>query len=284
MDYILVLVATMFLAGEFAFSKKYQNLEGTEVIAGLRFNALAGSISAIVMFAAQGFRPEFSWISLALAFSMSACCMAYSIIGFRVLKTGGMALYSTFLMGGGMLLPYLFGVIFLEEVLTAPRIIGMILVLAAVVMTNFRKEKIDGKLLLLCVAVFVLNGGVSIISKCHQVCTAPVVSSSAFVMYTGLGRVLFSGAALLICCKKGNKPMKAISAGAVAGAAIIGAASYFLQLIGAKNLPASVLYPMVTGGGIIFSALSGKLFFKEKLSATQIVSIVICFIGTLLFL
>jgi len=284
MDYLLVLVATMCLAGEFAFSKKYQNLEGTDIVAGLRFNALAGSISAVVMFAAQGFRLEWSWVSLLLAFGMSACCMAYSIIGFRVLKAGGMALYSTFLMGGGMLLPYLFGVVFLKEVLTVPRIIGMIFVLAAVVMTNFRKEKIDGKLLLLCAAVFVLNGGVSIISKCHQVCTVPVVSSSAFVMYSGLGKALFSGAALLICTKKDTKPMQGISAASVVGAAIIGSASYFLQLLGAKNLPASVLYPMVTGGGVIFSALSGRLFFREKLSASQIVSIVICFIGTLLFL
>jgi len=153
-----------------------------------------------------------------------------------------------------------------------------------VVMTNFRKEKIDGKLLLLCAAVFVLNGGVSIISKCHQVCTVPVVSSSAFVMYSGLGKALFSGAALLICTKKDTKPMQGISAASVVGAAIIGSASYFLQLLGAKNLPASVLYPMVTGGGVIFSALSGRLFFREKLSASQIVSIVICFIGTLLFL
>jgi multidrug transporter EmrE-like cation transporter len=41
---------------------------------------------------------------------------------------------------------------------------------------------------------------------------------------------------------------------------------------------------MVTGGSIIFSALSGLVFFKEKLSTIQIISIGLCFAGTLLFL
>ena len=60
--------------------------------------------------------------------------------------------------------------------------------------------------------------------------------------------------------------------------------SYLLQLTGAAELPATVLYPMVTGGSIIFSALSGRVFFKEKLSVYQLVSIGLCFVGTLLFL
>jgi multidrug transporter EmrE-like cation transporter len=68
------------------------------------------------------------------------------------------------------------------------------------------------------------------------------------------------------------------------GAAAISGISYLLQLTGAKELPATVLYPMVTGGCIIFSALSGRIFFKEKLSTYQLVSIGLCFVGTLLFL
>ena len=65
---------------------------------------------------------------------------------------------------------------------------------------------------------------------------------------------------------------------------MIGKECYFLQLIGAANLPASVLYPMVTGGSIIFSAIAGVIIFKEQLSRRQIISITLCFIGTLLFL
>ncbi len=287
MNYMIVILATVLLAFDFALSKKYQALEGTAMAAGLKFNMLNGLFTAIVFFVLSGCKLEFSWFSLILAFAMSLCAMAYSIVGFRILKAGGMALYSLFLMLGGMLLPYLFGVVFLEEKLTLLRIFGVVFIGAAVVCSGKTKYDFSGLVYLCCIVVFILNGAVSILSKCHQISLsyAPV-SSTAFVMYSGIGKFLFSGAALLFCKKeKKDDPASAKSVIAIIGcSAVIGGVSYMLQLIGAKELPATVLYPIVTGGSIIFSALSGKIFFKEKLSVYQLVSIVLCFIGTLLFL
>lgn len=285
MDYILVTSATLLLAFEFAFSKKYQALEGVSMSAGLRFNALSGLLSALFMWVLAGFRLEWSAFSCVLALSMSLCAMSYSLLSFQVLKTGGMALYSTFLMSGGMMLPYVFGVLFLNEPITTARLMGLLAVLLGVILSNFNWNKINKKLLLLCCVVFLLNGLVSILSKCHQIThTYPTVSSASFAMYSGLGKLLFSTIALA-CCKPVHVTMQRKgSLGVVAGAAVIGGLSYLLQLIGARTLPATALYPIVTGGSIIFSAISGKVFFKEKLSRQQIYGIVFCFIGTLLFL
>ena len=66
--------------------------------------------------------------------------------------------------------------------------------------------------------------------------------------------------------------------------AAVGGVSYIFQLESAKNLPATVVYPFLTGGSIIFTAISGLLFFKEKISKKVFVGIVLCFIGTLMFL
>lgn len=63
----------------------------------------------------------------------------------------------------------------------------------------------------------------------------------------------------------------------------MGGASYFLQLYVAKSLPATVLYPFITGGSIVFSALIGAVLFKEKLSGKLITSVVLCFVGTIMF-
>lgn len=110
------------------------------------------------------------------------------------------------------------------------------------------------------------------------------VSSSLFVMYSGLCKFLF--AALLLGMKPG--PVRAMekrtSVFVAIGAALIGAASYFLQLTCAKVLPASVLYPIVTGGSVVFSAVAGGVFFRERLSRRQLLGIALCMIGTLLFL
>lgn len=60
--------------------------------------------------------------------------------------------------------------------------------------------------------------------------------------------------------------------------------SYMLQLIGAESLPASVLYPFITGGLIILTSFAGVAFLKEKLTIRQWMAVTACFVGTLLFL
>lgn len=287
LNYILVIIATVLLALDFALQKKYQAGEGADISAGLKFNALNGLFTALIFFALSGFKAEFSLFSFVLAFLMALFGILYVILGFKILKVNGMAVYSLFLMSGGMLLPYLFGVLFLNEPLTALRIIGTLIILLAVILSNKTKFKLKVSFFLLCLSVFILNGFVSIISKCHQINTTfNPVSSTAFVMYSGIGKFIF-GCVALPFCKEKTKFMPFCSKNTVfivIGSALIGGISYMLQLIGAKELPATVLYPIVSGGSIIFSALSGKVFFKEKLSSYQLISIALCFAGTLLFL
>ena len=287
MQYALVFFSTVLLAFTFAVQKKYQAVEGAGTTAGLRYNALSGLIMAVLCFAFNGFALQFSAFSVIFAFSTALLCVCYSLIGFYILRFSGMAIYSIFLMIGGMLLPYIYGVLFLNEVLSPFRIIGVILIVVAVVFSNKAKYATKAWLYLLCTAVFILNGFVSILSKCHQINTTyAAVDSVTFAMYMGLGQFLFGSCALLL--GKEKKKALALPSGTVwlmiAGSAVLSGTSYILQLIGAKGLPATVLYPMVTGGSIILSSLSGAVFFKEKLSVYQIASVVLCFVGTLLFL
>ena len=66
--------------------------------------------------------------------------------------------------------------------------------------------------------------------------------------------------------------------------ALVSGLSYFFQLVGAENLPATVLYPFVTGGSIAFTTLAGWLIFREKPSARLWFSVALCVAGTFLFL
>ena len=108
MNYILIILADILLSFEFAFSKKYQSIETNSLAAGLRFNTVSGLFTAIIFFALSGFKLDFSAFSVLFALAMSLCAATYSILGFSVLKKGNMAIYSVFLMSGGMILPYIF--------------------------------------------------------------------------------------------------------------------------------------------------------------------------------
>lgn len=280
--YLSVITATVLLAIEFSCSKLYQSLESISLEKGLQFNTVSGLVSALIMWALAGFRPEWSGFSALLALGMALCSMLYCLLSFRILNLGGMALYSLALMSGGMLLPYIFGIVFLNETVSLPGFLGLIAVLAAVILSNFNRRKISKTLLLLCTAVFLLNGFCSILSKAHQISRIPsTVSSAGFVMYSGIAKCLLS-VIVLLCRKRSSfsRPKHKYILLLTVGAAVISAASYLLQLNGAKVLPASVLYPMITGGSIVFSAIAGRVFFKERLSLRQILCILLCIFGT----
>ena len=60
--------------------------------------------------------------------------------------------------------------------------------------------------------------------------------------------------------------------------------SYYLQLISAEKLPAVALYPIVTGGTMVMTALAGKVFFHERISRFSAVGILLAFLATFLFM
>lgn len=287
MDYLFILGATLLLAVDFAFSKLYQKKSGVGITAGLSFNALNGLFTAVVFFALGGFKFNFSTFSVIMAFAMAAFALTYSLIGFRILRDGNMAMYTLFLMTGGMILPYIYGLLALDEPLRIIRLAGLAVIIAAVAFSNSGTKKPTSLQIILCVAVFLLNGMVSIISKAHQVDTLhSPVDTTQFVMLSGVAKFIMSSAALLFTKTKTKDKLPQASniLPLALASAVVGGVSYMLQLIGAQNLPATVLYPCVTGGSIIFSAFAGKILFKEKITKVQWISIVLCFAGTCMFL
>ena len=293
-DYGLLTLAAVLLAVDFAIAKLYQKRAGTSLSAGFAFNALLGLFTAFVFWIIGGFSFQITTFSTVMAVLLTVFCTSYTLIGFRILRTGSMALYSLFLMTGGMTLPYLWGLFFLDEPFSWLRTAGLCVLMGAVLLSNLPKkgEKINAKLILMCVTIFALNGCVSIVSKTHQIeATLPAVDTNGFVVLSGLAKFVISGTAFLIAKAVGKKkaareeaPKRLSILLLILCSAIVGGMSYLLQLVGAKNLPATVLYPFITGGSMVFSSIVGIVAFREKPSKLLLFSIGACFVGTLMFL
>ena len=300
-DYLMLVLAAVLLAGDFALSKLYQRHAGTSLKAGFRFNALLGLFTAVIFWAMGGFSLEITLYSTLMAIALSVLGMTYTLLGFRILKSGSMALYTLFLMVGGMTIPYVWGLLFLGEKDTMTpgsfwmRTAGLVVLIAAVAVSNIKPKgtKTNAGQILMCLGVFVLNGFVSVISKVHQVVTTPeTVDATQFVMLSGVFKFLIAGVAYLIAAtaeKHKNppdviRPKQRIILPLIALSAAVGGISYVLQLLGAANLPATVLYPFITGGSMVCSTLVGIFAFREKPSIGVIVGIALSFVGTLMFL
>ena len=104
MAYLLVLLSVVGLAVQFALTKLWQQRMGTGLRTGLVFNGLVALLSAAVLFAVNGFRPEFTWFSGLLAVGMGIACGAYTLLGFPLIERCGVSVYTLFLMLGGMVL------------------------------------------------------------------------------------------------------------------------------------------------------------------------------------
>ena len=299
-DYIILTVAALFIAGDFAINKLYQKRSGTSLRAGFLFNALLGLFTAIIFFVANGFKLNFSIFSAVMALALTAFTVTYNLLGFRILKSGSMAMYTLFLMSGGTIIPYVWGMLFLDERPSFLRSLGLVFIIGAVIVSNISKKSFNKKQLIMCIAVFVLNGCVSVISKLHQIdVTYGAVSSTDFVILSGISKFILAGAVYLVILfkerKKNNKIEGSQRAHTVSlnkwvipllivSSAVVNGVGYFLQLIGAEQLPATLLYPFITGGGMIFSTFIGILLFKEKPTKQLLCGIVLCFIGTLLLI
>ena len=290
MNYVMLIAAAFLLACDFVINKLYQRRVGTGLLVGLGFNALIGLFSAVIFFAASGFRIGFSFYSLIMAAVFSSLVMAYNIIGFRIMKNGSMAIYTLFLMTGGMLVPYLWGMAFLNEGFMPLRMVGIIIMIFSVVLSNLGKSKINIWQILMCLSVFILNGFTSVTSKLHQIeAVHETVDGIDFVVLVGVCKFVISGIAYVVVRVFGesDKYKERIDGKAsllIVASAFISGVSFFLQLLGAVNLPATVLYPILTGGTMILSALAGVVLFRDKLTKNNVIGLIFCFVGTLLFL
>ena len=207
------------------------------------------------------------------------------------MKESSVAIYMLFLMSGGMLVPSVWGWIFLHEEPKPMHIIGLVVILVSIIINNVGKEKLSAKLFLMCCAVFILNGFVSVFSKLHQVNTTyEMVSTVEYAMLSAVASLAMSLILKgVLSLKKSGETrqklqIKLLPIIIVFAYSILGTVSSILQLEGAKNLPASMLYPMITGGSVALTGVFALIFFKEKLSLRGWISVALCCAGTCLFI
>lgn len=290
-DYLMIVLAVALLAFCFILQKLFQKQTDPSPQTSVDFSILSGIGTVLILVLSSGFRISFTWYSGLNAFLKSTCVLAYTVIGFQIMQAGSISTYMLFLMSGGMLIPAAWGWAFLGETPKLLHIFGLVVILFSVVLNNLGKDAGKTRILLMGIGVFVLNGFVSVLSKLHQVNeTYPMVSTVEYVALSAVASlamsVLLKGVFCLRKTKQRREKRKGRALPLLIALAYSGicALSSVLQLEGAKNLPASMLYPMITGGTVAFSGIFAWAIFREKLSLRGWISVALCCIGTCLFL
>ncbi len=315
MYYAMLIGASFLFGSQFMVTKAFEKNYGKTVRASLSFSLLyslfAGVIFFIIKLILSGTVFNLNSFSLCMAFGLSLVNILSSAIGIKTLALGDIAVYSLFLMLGGMIVPFFAGIVFLKESVSVCNLIGVAIMIIALCLPVFfgkqnknageaqtdgdTKKKTSVFFYVLCVFLFILNGLSSTLSKFNSVREGAALGAE-FTFYTyGIQFVISLAAfALTTALGKSDKTQNeekqpcilfrpvAIGCGAAFGA--VNGTAFLMSSVAAEHVVAVAQYPLITGATILFSSLLAFLFYREKPTALQLVQIVISLAATILFM
>ena len=262
---------------QFLLNQRYQKASGSGVTSTLLFSLVNGVVGAICLMLFNGPHLAYTPFTLLLALCASALGFLYTFCSLKAFERVNLSLYSIFAMLGGMMLPFLAGILFWQEPLTLGKTLCVLLIVAALLLTLKKETGKSG--LLFCFAVFFLNGMSGVLSKIYQIAPYPKASPAAYSVWSALLSALIAGIALLLIRQKLRRP--SVSALLYAsGCGALNKIGNYLLLLALAVLPASVQYPFVTGGVMIVTTALAFLS-PQKPSRRELLSLALSFIGIL---
>ena len=167
-DYIFIIIAVLCFAAQFAFTKLYERAVRQTAVTALVMLFVTSLIGTVLYLLVGGFRVCFSAVSLFWAAFMAVIMIPYYMIGIKVLSLGSLAIYSMFMMLGGMLVPFFYGIIMLNESVSYGKIAGTVLLTVFIILQAIWQEPTDGEkrgdkktkwlFFALCLLIFFING------------------------------------------------------------------------------------------------------------------------------
>lgn len=291
LDYILLLGSALLFSMQIIFTKLFETKCGKAFYATTCFSLVSSVLVLAVLLIVSGFHVTFTPFSVLMGGLLAAVTVATNLVGIKAMALGKVSVYTLFLMLGGMLVPFLVGVVWLNEPLKWEYVIASILLLIAMLFPTFDPAETRGGnkkthllFLALCVILFLLNGANSTVGKLHQIDAAAVGTTDFLIIdylfETGISLVLF------LLCRPREKYRCAVQKDTIISAfgfGIVHIVATFLQLYCATTVSASMMYPFVTGGTLVFTPLLTLFLFKEKINKYTVACIILSVVASILF-
>ena len=175
-----------------------------------------------------------------------------------------------------LMLPTFYGIIFLKEPVSKFLPIGIVILIVSLFFIN----KKDGdfsftpKWILYVLLAFLGNGMCSVIQKMQQVAFSGAYKNEFMILALASVTVILAVISLL---KERNSPKPVIRymwVPAGISGIMAGTVNLFVMILSGK-MSASIMFPLISAGGIVVTFLSSLFFYKEKVSKTQLLGFVL---------
>lgn len=278
MYYLLLVCATVLFSFQFLFNQKFEERNGSSLPSALLFSLYTSVLGFVVLFVTNGLSMDFSPLSFFLAGIYSAVGILYTVASIKAFNQVNLSVYSVFAMLGGMLLPSVYGLVFCDEAVTPMKLVCYVLIIAALFFETDFRQKSGNKLYY--AAVFILNGMSGVLSVVHQsIQNYAIVDSFDFLMWAKIWGTVIS---LIFLVKMRNRVVWVTDVKSLAtcfGFAVFCTVGNLLLLLSIRHLPASIQYPIVTGGVMLVSLVIGFVR-KETVRRREFIATAIAFLST----
>ena len=276
MEIMLAVFSSMCRVGQSAFTKaasaKGQNASS------MGFNTMKVGIGFAFFAIISFYNMQNHLPTLLFALCYGIALFFSTLFGYKALMNGSMALTSL-LVSYSVIIPVLFGVVFLHETVGITQIFGFLLLLISMYMLNKKTAAVQtsGSWFIFVAITFICNGICSVVQKYHQ-CLYPSSYCKEFMIYS-----LFVTFLLFLVTSLFKHEKKSVSlAGYAAVAGILMGLGNYLVLTLSSKMNATILFPIVSILSMLFNIIVSRLCFKDRFSKIQLAGIGMGVISVLL--
>lgn len=240
---------------------------------GLYLFSMISRLAGILFFVATAGKLSFCLevLPYSIAFGIFyGICVIFNILS---IKNGSLPLTSL-ISSYSLMLPTAYGLIFLHDPISIGFVPGLIFLLVSLFLINSKNgtggTDISAKWVMFVSLVFIGNGGSSIVQSMQQRAFQGnfksefmIMALLIFVIVTGVLSWCNEKKDIIPCTKKGWMP-----------AVVCGVANALVNLlimVLQEKMSVSVLFPMVSAGGLVLTYFLSRFLYKEKLSSSQLV-------------
>lgn len=274
MNYFLMAVTTAAISAQSLTTKQYNKKTNAPII----FTVMSAISALLVFLISSEFKLSFNFETLLYSLFF-ALCYSSALLGITVAIASGPLSISALIQSYALIIPTFYGILFLGEQVKTTTVIGFILLVISLFAVNYIKgdkntQKISKKWIIAIIFAFIGNGMCSTVQKIQQVASGGKYKSELMI-----GALIITAIMLLPIAffTEKNKIKTSVKKGwywAAACGIANGIVNLLVMILGGK-LPVSLLFPVISAGGIILSSAISLLFYKEKLTKIQLFGVAI---------
>jgi len=254
------------VAGQIITKKAYSQKVGDKGVYFLN-TVICGAAMLFFILTAGEFRFDLAVLPYSIGFGVAYVVTSVSIV--LAIACGSLSLVSLF-SSYSLLLPTFYGLIFLKDPVGKGFVPGLVLMMVSLFLMNRQEEKaaFSLKWILFVLLTFVGNGMCSVTQKMQQIAFDGAYKNEFMIIALFLSTVSMLAVTLL----KERKELKLVAKagwlpGVICGL-LNGAVNLFVMILSGR-MPVSLMFPLISVGGIIVTYLVSRFVYKEEMTKSQ---------------